>query len=91
MAISARGNIEVEKLLKLKPQAIDLFYPTFPTYEEEFEGEKEDEVRHREQRNERRRVDFKNEGKVIERKEHSLIENHGMSQTQKQKASFNYR
>ena len=63
-----RDSIEVEKLLKLKPQPTDLFYPTLPTYEEEFEGETEDEARNREQRNERRRVDFENECKTIERK-----------------------
>ena len=64
----ARDSIEVDKLLKLKPQPTDLFYPTLPTYEEEFEGETEDEARNREQRNERRRVDFENECKTIERK-----------------------
>ena len=68
MAIMARDSIEVDKLLKLKPQPTDLFYPTLPTYEEEFEGETEDKARNREQRNERRRVDFENECKVIERK-----------------------
>ena len=68
MAIMARDSIEVDKLLKLKPQPTDLFYPTLPTYEEEFEGETEDEARNREQRNERRRVDFENECMVIERK-----------------------
>ena len=62
MAIMARDSIEVDKLLKLKPQPTDLFYPTLPTYEEEFEGETDDEARNREQRNERRRVDFENEG-----------------------------
>ena len=67
MAIMARDTIEVDKLLKMKPQPTDLFYPTLPTYEEEFEGETEDEARNRVQRNERRRVDFENEGKVIER------------------------
>ena len=61
MAIKARNSIEVDKLLKLKPQPIDLFYPTLPTYEEEFEGETEDAAGNREQRNERRRVDFENE------------------------------
>ena len=68
MAIMARDSIEVDKLLKLKPQPTDLFFPTLPTYEEEFEGETEDEARNREQRNERRRVNFKNECKVMERK-----------------------
>ena len=61
MAIKPRDSIEVDKLLKLKPQPTDLFYPTLPTYEEEFQGEREDEARNREQRNERRRVDFENE------------------------------
>ena len=64
----ARDIIEVDKLLKLKSQPRDLFYPTLPTYEEEFEGETEDDARNREQRNKRRRVDFKNECKVIKRK-----------------------
>ena len=68
MAIMARDRIKVDKLLKLKSQPTDLFYPTLPTYKEEFEGETEDEERNREQRNERRRVDFENECKVIERK-----------------------
>ena len=61
MAIIARDSIEVDKLLKLKPQPTDLFYPPLPTYEEEFEGETEDEAKNREQRNERMRVDFENE------------------------------
>ena len=64
----ARDSIEVDKLPNVKPQPTDLFYPALPTYEEEFEGETEDEARNREQRNERRRVDFENECKVIERK-----------------------
>ena len=37
MAIVARDSIDVDKLLRLKPQPTDLFYPTLPTYEEEFE------------------------------------------------------
>ena len=68
MATMARDNTEVDKLLKLKPQPADLFYPTLPTYEEELEGDTDEEGRQREQRNERRRVDFKKECKVIERK-----------------------
>ena len=73
MAIMARDSIEVDKLLKLKPQPTDLFYPTLPTYEEEFEGETEDEARNREQRNERRRVDFENECKIIEEMKHAIL------------------
>ena len=68
MAIMARDNIKLDKLLKLKQQPADLFYPPHPTYEEELEGETDEEGRKREQRNERRRVDFENECKVIERK-----------------------
>ena len=68
MARVARDSIEVDELLRLKPQPTDLFYPTQPTFEEEFEGETDDEARITEQRNERRRVDFENECKVIERK-----------------------
>ena len=68
MAIMARDKIEVDKLLKLKPQPTDLFYRTLPTYEEELEGETDEKARHREQRNARGRVHFENECKVIERK-----------------------
>ena len=67
-ATMARDNGEVDQLHKLKPQAADLFYPTLPTYEDEFEGETEDEARNREQRKERSRVDFENECEAIERK-----------------------
>ena len=67
MAIMARDSIEVDKLLRLKPQPTDFFYPTLPTHEE-FEGETHDDARNREQRNERRRVNFENECKVFERK-----------------------
>ena len=68
MAIMARDSRRVDKIPTLQPQSKDLFYPTLPTYEGEFEGETEDEARSREQRIERRRVDFENECKVIERK-----------------------
>ena len=61
IAIFTRDSIEVDKLLRPKPQPTDLFYPSLPTYEEEFEGETDGEARNREQRNERRRVDFENE------------------------------
>ena len=66
MAIMARDNIVVDKLLKLKPTRAELFYPTLPTYEDPFEGETEDEERQREQRNEKRKVDWENECKQVE-------------------------
>ena len=62
----ARDNIEIDKIFKLKPQASDLLYPTLRGYEDEYQGESENEARHREQRNERRRVNFEYECKVIE-------------------------
>ena len=66
MDIMARDNLVVDKLLKLKPTRAELFYPTLPTYEDAFEGETEDEERQREQRNEKRKVDWENECKQVE-------------------------
>ena len=66
MAIMARDNLVVDKLLKLKPTKAELFYPTLPTYEDAFEGETEDEERQREQRNEKRKVNWENECKQVE-------------------------
>ena len=64
MAIIARDNLVVDKLLRLKPTRAELFYPTLLTYEDPFEGETEDtedEERQREQRNEKRKADWENE------------------------------
>ena len=60
MAVMAQHNIEVEKLLRLKPARTELFYPTMPTLEEELENETRDEARQRGQRNEKRRVVWEN-------------------------------
>ena len=68
MAVMAQHNIEVEKLLRLKPARTELFYPTMSTLEEELENETQDEARQREQPNEKRRVDWENECKIIETK-----------------------
>ena len=68
MANMAQDNLVVDKLLKLKPNRAELFYPTLPTYEEPFEGETVDEERQREQRNKKRKVDWENECKHIEHK-----------------------
>ena len=54
MAIMARDNLVVDKLLRLKPTRAELFYSTLPTYEDPFEGKTEDEELQREQRNEKR-------------------------------------
>ena len=37
LAVMAQHNLEVDKLLRLKPARTDLFYPTMPTLEEKFE------------------------------------------------------
>ena len=68
MAIMARDNLQVDKLLKLKLSITELPYPALPTYEEPFEGETEDEERQRNQRNENRKVDWENECKQVEQK-----------------------
>ena len=68
MAIMARDNLQVDKLLNLKPSRTELPYPTLPTYEKPFAGETEDEERQRDQRNERRNVFWENEFKQVEQK-----------------------
>ena len=68
MAVMAQHNLEVDKLLRLKPSRTELFYPTMPTLEDEFEIETQDEAHRREPRNEKRRVDWENECKIIETK-----------------------
>ena len=68
MAVMAQHNIEVEKLLRLKPARTELFYPTMPTLEEELDNETREEAKQREQCNEKRRVDWENECKIIETK-----------------------
>ena len=68
MIIMARDNLQVDKLLKLKPSRTELPYPTLPTYEEPFVGETADEERQRDQRNEHEKVDRENECKQLEQK-----------------------
>ena len=55
MAIMARDNLQVDKLLKLKPARTELPYPTLPTYEEPFDGEAVDnETKRSEKRTQKR-------------------------------------
>ena len=68
VAIMARDNLVVDKLLKLKPSRAELFYTSLPKYEEPFEEETVDEERQREQRNEKGKVDWEKECKQIEHK-----------------------
>ena len=66
MAIISRDNLQVDKLLKLKPARTELPYPTIPIYEVPFDGETVDEERQRGQRYERRKMDWENECKKLE-------------------------
>ena len=68
LAVMAQHNIEVEKLLRLKPARAELFYPTMATLEEELDNETQDKARQREQCNEKRLLDWENESKIIETK-----------------------
>ena len=68
LAVMAQHKLEVDKLLPLKPARTELFYPTMPTLDDEFENETLDEARQRERRNLKRRVDWENECKIIETK-----------------------
>ena len=61
LAVMVKENLHVDQLLRLKPTAADLFYPTLPSYEDVIEGTNEEETRKRQIRNERRRVDWENE------------------------------
>ena len=65
LAVMAKENLHVDQLLRLKPIDSDLFYPTVPSYEEVIERANDEETRTREIRNERRRVDWENECRII--------------------------
>ena len=69
MAVMAKENMHVDQLLRLKPTANDLFYPTIPTYEERIENSSKEEERKREIRNERRKVHWENECKHTENRD----------------------
>ena len=76
----ARDNLQVDKILTIKPSRTELPYPTLPTYKEPFDGETADEERQRDQRNERRKVDWENECKRLEQND-PMIESRGTRQT----------
>ena len=62
----AKENIQVEKLLRPKPTAEELDYPKEPIYEPALPDETTAKKRHREQRNIKRKVDWKNQCQVVE-------------------------
>ena len=65
LAIMAKISINVDSLLKHKPDIKDLIYPTEPTYEPPTENETQAQHRERDLRNNKRKVDWDNECKQI--------------------------
>ena len=49
----AKEKLHLDQILRLKPTAADLFYPTVPSYEEIIEGANNKETCKRQIRNER--------------------------------------
>ena len=66
LAVMAKENLKVDKLLRTKPTPADLFYPAMPSLEEPRPNETKEELRKRDIRNQRRKVDWENECKTIE-------------------------
>ena len=66
LAVMAKENLKVDKLLRTKPTPADLFYPAMPSLEEQRPNETEEELRKRYIRNQRRKIDWENECKTIE-------------------------
>ena len=61
----AKDSINVDSLLRQKPEAKDLIYPVEPTYEPRTENETQAQHRERDLRNSKRKVDWENECKTI--------------------------
>ena len=45
LAVMAKGNLKVDKLLRTKPTPVDLFYPAMPSLEDPRPNESEEEAR----------------------------------------------
>ena len=68
LAITAKENIQVEKLLRPRRQSAELDYPHEPCYEPPTSDETTAEKRQREQRNIKRKVDWQNQCLAVEDK-----------------------
>ena len=62
----AKVNFKVDRLIITKPTAADLLYPAMPSFEDAIPNESEEESRKRVIQNQRRKIDWKNECKLIE-------------------------
>ena len=60
----AKDSINVDTLLREKPEAKDLFYPEEPIYEPPTENETQAQHRERDLRNNKRKVDWEYECKT---------------------------
>ena len=65
LAIIAKNSLNVDSLLKHKPDIKDLTYPAEPTYEPPTESETQAQHRERDLRNNKRKADWENECKQI--------------------------
>ena len=66
LAISAKENIQVEKLVRPKPTVEELDYPQEPIYEPALSEETTAEKRQREQRDIKRKVDWQSQCQAVE-------------------------
>ena len=65
LAMMAKNSINVDSLLKHKPDTKDLTYPIEPTYEPPTENDTQAQHRERDLRNNKRKVDWDNDCKQI--------------------------
>ena len=65
LAVMEKKNLHVDQLLRHKPTAANLFYPTVPSYEDVIERANDEEFRKRQIRNETRRVGWETECGII--------------------------
>ena len=63
-----KNNFQVEKFLQPNPESEDLDYPSQPHYEPPQSDERTAETRQRKQRNQKRRTNWQNKCKEIEKK-----------------------
>ena len=66
LAVMAKENIKIDKLLRRKPTPADLFYPAMPSLDETRPNESEEEGNKTDIRNQRKKIDRENECKTID-------------------------
>ena len=66
LAVMAKENLKVDKLLRTKPTPADLFYSAMPSLGGTRPNESEEEGRKRDIKNQSRKIDWENECKTTE-------------------------